>query len=67
LNNSLLRASLHFERAGEYAHAAQLATQHVWEAINRSQAQALRGVLARFKQEPLTDEEWAQVKIGRGQ
>ncbi len=44
----LLRAALHFQRAGECERAAHLATSDVWTSINRGEARLLREVLDGF-------------------
>ncbi|MCL4860162.1 MAG: CHAT domain-containing protein [Caldilineaceae bacterium] len=62
-----LRASIHFERAGDYEHAAQLATGDVWAVINQGQARALRALLARFQREQLSTVTWVEVNLARGQ
>jgi tetratricopeptide (TPR) repeat protein len=71
-----LRAAIHFERAMEYAHAADLATTDIWWISNQGQAQPLRQLLERFVQrqaEPdpaanrrLDPERWATVKVALG-
>jgi ATP/maltotriose-dependent transcriptional regulator MalT len=62
-----LRAALHYERAGEVARAARLATDDVWASINRGQARPLRDLLERFSDRQLEPELWARVCIARGQ
>lgn len=63
----LLRAGLHFEGAREYERAAQLATRDVRTLINRGQARALLGLLARFEERQVEAELWAEVNLARAQ
>jgi serine/threonine protein kinase/tetratricopeptide (TPR) repeat protein len=62
-----LKASLHYERAGDHERSAQLATSDVWAFINQGQFKALRQLLERFTGEDLDAELWAAVNIARGQ
>lgn len=62
----LLRAGLYFERAGEYQHAARLATQDVWSIINRGQARGLNLLLERFQPAQLDVPGWVEVNLARG-
>jgi ATP/maltotriose-dependent transcriptional regulator MalT len=70
-----LRAAIHYDRAGDYARAADLATADVWALINQGQARALRQLLERFvvrQIEPpdsshLDPERWATVRVVLGE
>jgi len=63
----MLKAARHFQRAGEYAVAARLATTDIWKIINQGQARALCNLLARFASDQLELTHWLQVTIARGQ
>ena len=63
----LLRAGLHFERAGKHGKAAQLVTSNTWDLINKGQMRALQHLLERFTASKLDSRQWVQVKIGLGQ
>lgn len=63
----LLRAALHFQRAGEIAKAVEYATQDVWAIINRGQVLALQQVLEQFGEQlddPMLN---ARLNLARGQ
>ena len=62
----VLRAALHFERAGELDRAARLATSNIWTPINRGEARPLLDLLARFTREQLSGDLWIQVNLARG-
>jgi tetratricopeptide (TPR) repeat protein len=62
-----LRAGVHFERAGEYEQAVQLATNDVWAVINQGQARALSTLLERFQPEQVDSPLWVEVNLARGQ
>ncbi len=62
-----LKAARHFERAGEYERATQLATADLWLTINQGQALALRRLLERFTAQQLDTAQWANVNIARAQ
>jgi tetratricopeptide (TPR) repeat protein len=63
----LLKAALHYERAGECQKAAELATADVWALINQGQARPLSRLLARFTAGQVDPEEWVKVKLALGQ
>jgi tetratricopeptide (TPR) repeat protein len=70
----MLRAAIHYDRAGNLARAADLATADVWALINAGQARALCRFLERFvvrQAEPpeadhLDPERWAAVQVALG-
>ena len=62
-----LRAGIHYERAGEYQRAAQVAIADVWEIINQGQSRALSALLERFTHEQLETVPWMEVNLARGQ
>ncbi len=64
---SLLDAGIHFERAREYEQAAQLATQDIWQIINRGQLRRLNSLLVRFRAKHLEPVHWIEVNLARGQ
>jgi tetratricopeptide (TPR) repeat protein len=69
-----LRAAIHYDRAGDAARAADLATADIWALINAGQARALCRFLERFiarQPEPdtarqLDPERWAAVLVAIG-
>jgi tetratricopeptide (TPR) repeat protein len=62
----LLRAALHFQRAGEIERAAHLATNDIWTVINRGEARPLLELLDRFRREQLSSDLWIKVNLARG-
>lgn len=62
-----LQAARHYQLAGEWAPAADLATSHTWELINMGQARALRMLLGQFEQRWLDDSRWIDVLAAGGQ
>jgi serine/threonine protein kinase/ATP/maltotriose-dependent transcriptional regulator MalT len=63
----VLRAALHYERAGEYEQAALLVTQDVRTFINQGQARTLRALLQRFDAQRLDASLWIQLNLVKGQ
>ena len=63
----LLRAAIHHERGGNYARAAQLATQDPWALITQGQIRSLRHLLARFTAGQLALVDWVSVNLALGQ
>ena len=63
----ILKAAVHYERAGKYVRAAQLATADVWSFINQGQLKALRQLLERFRAQQMDTQLWAAVNIARGE
>jgi tetratricopeptide (TPR) repeat protein len=69
-----LRAAIHYDRAGDYARAADLATTDVWALINAGQARVACQLIERFlvrQIEPpesnhLDPERWAAVQAALG-
>lgn len=62
-----LKAARHYERAGEYGKAAELATADVWALINEGQALPLHDLLERLNASPLVVEQGLQVALALGQ
>lgn len=74
--SALLHAATHFERAGAYARAADLATRDVLGLINQGEARALCALLERLSErnpstepmgEQLDSERWAKVRVALGE
>ncbi len=63
----LLLAGIHYERAGDVAEAARLATQDLWGIVNRGQIRPLRGLLEQFGAAGLAAEGWIAVNLAKGQ
>jgi ATP/maltotriose-dependent transcriptional regulator MalT len=63
----LLHASQHFQRAGDHAQAAQLATQDLWAIINRGEVQGLQRLLESFDERHLETPLWLEVKLACGE
>lgn len=63
----LLRAGIHFERAGEHQHAASLAIKDIWTIINRGQIRALRNLLEVFTVAQLSSDYWVQISLTLGE
>ncbi len=62
----LLKAGLHFERAGNYQEAAFVATTNVLDLINRGQALPLSELLKQFQAQQLATDLWLEVKLALG-
>jgi ATP/maltotriose-dependent transcriptional regulator MalT len=62
-----LKAARHYQRAGEYARAADLATADVGALINRGQARALERLLEQIPTEQLDLPQRAAVATARGE
>lgn len=63
----LLLAAIHYERAGETAEAAQLATQDLWGIVNRGQIRPLRKLLEQFTDDQLAVAQWIEINLAKGQ
>ncbi|HUL11090.1 MAG TPA: tetratricopeptide repeat protein [Methylococcaceae bacterium] len=63
----LLKAAIHFQRAGEHAKAARLATTDVWGSINLGQLLVLQDLLEHFSAQELEAVLWVKVNLARGQ
>lgn len=63
----LLRAGIHYERAGAMTEAAQVATQDVLRIINQGEIRPLRTLLERFVREQLDPKLWIEVNLAKGQ
>ena len=63
----ILKAAIHYERAGKYTRSARLATEDVWSFINQGQLTALRQLLERFRAQQMDSQLWAAVNIARGE
>lgn len=63
----LLRASLHYQRAGEYIKSAQKITQDIRALSNRGHAYILLQILEDFAPTNLDPQLWAKINIARGQ
>jgi ATP/maltotriose-dependent transcriptional regulator MalT len=63
----VLKAALHYERAGEYQRAALLVTQDIRTFINQGQARTLRALLERFDAQQLDANLWIQLNLAQGQ
>jgi tetratricopeptide (TPR) repeat protein len=62
----LLKAVQHFDRAGEYIHAARLATADIWTLIHQGQAQELSQVLKSVVVHPLPPALRVDVNVALG-
>ena len=62
-----LRATLHFQRAGEDGRAIALATGDVWSILNRGGAIALQGLLEKFSDGSRDPIQQASLNLARGQ
>lgn len=62
----LLRAAMHYQRAGDSGRAADLATQDIWAVINQGQARLLRTLLASLAQQALEPQVTAAVQLALG-
>lgn len=63
----ILRAAVHYERGGNYARSAQLATQDLWALINQGQMRGLRHLLEQFSAAQLDTVDWINVNLALGQ
>jgi len=63
----LLRAALHYQRAGEAARAAELATEDIWGAINQGQVRPLRSLLVSLSQMRLAASLSIRVQLALGE
>lgn len=61
-----LRAAHHFERARLFQQAAELATAHLWEFINRGQGEAVRELLSRFTETQVQPRQWVIITLALG-
>ncbi len=62
----LLRAAVHYHRAGEYDHAAGLAAADIWASVNRGEAGPLRRLLEALEQSALSPEMRLSVLVASG-
>ena len=62
----ILKAAIHYERAGQYEKAAQLTVNHTWRLINLGQAERLRRLLDEFKAGQVEPFLWAGVQARAG-
>ncbi len=60
------KAALHYQQAGEFERAAELATQNIETLLNQGLGRPLRELLARFRERQLPPELWARVKVMLG-
>jgi tetratricopeptide (TPR) repeat protein len=65
--SNLLRAALHYQRAGDHIKAAQLAMADVWASINLGQIHVLQDLLEHFAAQELGSELWVKINLARGQ
>jgi ATP/maltotriose-dependent transcriptional regulator MalT len=63
----VLKAALHYERAGQRPQAARLATDNVWQLINQGRARALGRLLGSFTMRKLEPQLWVEVNIARAE
>lgn len=63
----MLKAALHYERAGEYQRAAQLAVQDIWFVINSGHSRGLKELLKKFKTNQIDELLWIEVTLALGQ
>jgi ATP/maltotriose-dependent transcriptional regulator MalT len=62
-----MRATIHYERAGETQLALQLVFENVWELLNLGHGPALVELLGRIPRPQVVPEQWLQVKMAQGQ
>ena len=62
----LLKAAIHYERAGQTEKSARLAADNTWRLINMGQAERLRRLLEDFQQAQLEPLRWVEVQAARG-
>ena len=61
-----LRAAVHYHRAAEVNHAAELATADIWAIVNQGQAGPLRRLLEALEQSSLAPEPRLRVLVALG-
>lgn len=66
LDDDRLNAVYHFQEAGDYGHAADLATIDIWTLITHGQSVELRQRLEQFSAELLDTAQWIKVQVNLG-
>lgn len=65
--HDLLKAAMHYARAGEHIKAATLATVDVWSTLGRGNAQILRRLFGEIQVDALNTELQIRIQIAQGE